>query len=124
MAGRDRKLDPITGDYIPDGRGGWQTTRTIQTAVHHQIHGERGRWAGDKDAGSEIHLLPKKNTESTMQRGADVIREALAVFEADGRATDVQVAVDRDQRGRQAFRASIRDTQSGEVVSSLIPFGV
>jgi phage gp46-like protein len=117
MAGRDRKLDPGTGDYVADGRGGYETTTTAETALYHQIQGELGRWWGDAAAGSRLYELDRAKSHARITRTAleDRLREALApLFEA-GRITEVSVQASRD-RDRASFEVTCRDGQRGELL--------
>lgn len=116
MPGLNRRIDPATGDYIRDGRGGHETTPTIETGVYHQIRGKRRLWIGDPDAGSDLYLLPRRN----LDRGAvvfadDAIRRAVQPFVDAGEATAVETALQAEKTGRLAGAASITDVQAGDI---------
>ncbi len=125
MAGYDRLIDPTTGDYVDADGGEYEETKTIATAVYHQLKTERGRWWGDADAGSDLYLIRQKGlTRSTVVFAEDAIRTALQPFVDNGQATDVQVAASADAFGKLAIEASITDLQGGRIdVSDIAPVG-
>jgi phage gp46-like protein len=123
----DRKIDSLTHDYVEDGLGGFQTTTSIATELHHQLLSERGRWVGDPDAGSDFHQLRAAgaaDTDTTAKQAAEYTRNAVQPFLDAGRAADFQVATERDQSGRLVVTSSIRDIQHGAIdLGAIIPFG-
>jgi phage gp46-like protein len=124
MPGWDRTIDPVTGDYIDDGAGGTETTMTAQTAIHHQLQGELGSWAGDDLAGSRFHTLARaKNSLRTPQVLEDMARECLRPLVAEGLISEPEIVVERDVN-RIAIETTCRDLQSGEelVVTTVLPF--
>jgi hypothetical protein len=111
MPGLDRKLDPATGDYVDDGAGGTETTRSALTAVYHQGRTPRGGWVGDPSAG--IRDVPGKSSERTQRVVEDVWREAMAPLVAEGRITEPEVITERN--GDQIrFAVASKDLQTGE----------
>ena len=50
MPGLDRKINPLTRDYIDDGAGSTETTRNASTAIWHQFNTVKDRWWGDAEA--------------------------------------------------------------------------
>src|SRR5262249_39312336 len=97
MAGSDRILDAATGDYVSDGKGGYQKTTDIRTAVWHQIAGNRGQWVGDVDAGSDLWKFERTgNSLATAIAAKDAMVQCLKPFVDDGRAAQVAVSTDRD----------------------------
>lgn len=124
--GFDRVLS-ADGDYVQDGKGGWKTTNTIAPAVRHQALDERGNWAGDPGAGSDLHTFRRaKDTDATAGRAAEALRASLQVFVDQGRAADLSVEGTRDQRSKRALSASLRDVQTGDEVAltTQLPWGV
>src|SRR5215207_3074440 len=111
MPGRDRKLDPRTGDYIPDGKGGYLYTTTIETEIQHQLKGVFGSWWGDPNAGSRIRELAKGHMDTpTIVLAKRYAELALRPFVDAGRARDLQIAV--ATRGQQIIiTTSLTDTQ-------------
>lgn len=125
MAGYDRTIDPLTGDYQDAAGGEYVESLTISTAIYHQLRTERGRWWGDPLAGSDLYLAKYEGAGIVGARFADnAIRQALQPFIDDGLAADLQVTVDSDARGRLIIDSTITDIQSGEIdVGSLAPMG-
>ncbi len=126
MPGRDRILDPISRDYVADGKGGYQKTTTLRTAIHHQLLDELGNWVGDPEAGSTLHEFGRaKNSEAQALRAAEAVRVALQRFVDQGLAKDLDVTVERSVEGRWVIRSSITDIQHNETIdlSDLLSFG-
>lgn len=125
MAGYDRTIDPLTGDYVDATGGEYQETLTIRTAIYHQLRTERLRWWGDPYAGSELYLAKHQGTGIVGARFADnAIRQALQPFVDEGLAADLQVDVTADARGRIIIDSSITDIQNGEIdIAPLAPIG-
>jgi phage gp46-like protein len=121
----DRVLSPLTLDYVPDGRGAWQTTPTIATAIHHQLRSERNGWCLDPDAGSDLHTLARlRLTEGVALRAGDTIRAALKPLVEEGRAADVAIRAERQPGGLLALEGTVRDVQHGPIdLEPLLPFG-
>lgn len=124
MPGRDRKLGP-DGDYLPDGKGSYQTTTDLSTAVRHQLQGERNRWVGDPDAGSLLYTLERaRNSAATSQKAQDIVKQAMQPFLDLGLATKLETIVDRDVGGRFGLSSTLHDLQHGEIdISDLLPGG-
>lgn len=124
MPGRDRKIDPVTRDYVKNGRGGYETTTTIATKVYHQLKGKRGTWWGDPDAGSDCHLIPQKGAGvGGIVFAKNAIRTALQRFVDQGLARDIEVEATSTASGRIVPRSSITDIQAGKIdTTGLTPF--
>jgi phage gp46-like protein len=118
MAGRDRKLNVLTGDYIADGNGSYETTTTAETAIYHQMRGDKGKWWGDYNAGNRFFELARvKSIQNvSVNRLRDVISELLQPLIDANR---VHGLIFRDERkgDRIDIEATVIDSQSGEVVS-------
>lgn len=125
MAGYDRKLDPLTGDYVDATGGEYAEVLTIETALYHQLRTELRRWWGDPRAGSDLHLAKHKGASLEGARFSDnAIRQALQPFVDDGLAADLQITVEADERGRLIIDASITDIQHGLIdLAPLAPIG-
>ena len=126
MPGFDMALDPKTGDYIDDGRGGFVTTDTIATMVQHQLTVHRNGWIADPDLGCDAHLIPPKSNNSTALRFKDAYQQALQEFVDLGLAADLVIETERDSRtGRIAIKSSMRDVQRGDInLQGLLPLAV
>lgn len=120
----DRKIDPITKDYVDDGAGSTVWIETSQTAVHHQVLTRFGEWAGDPEAGSRLGALPRKLNEITAHEAKDALEDALRALAEAGFVTDNQVEVTRDQNGKLSLAARSTDLAGGEIdLTNLLPWG-
>jgi phage gp46-like protein len=127
MPGLDRVLDPITKDYVSDGAGSTSKTTSLMTQLHHQFYGRLDGWVGDPSAGSLLYKLERgRNSRAEADRAADYVRQAVQRFIDSGLASDLDVGVQRDGRGRWALYSSLRDLQSGAIIdlNPLLPYGV
>ena len=123
----ERIIDPVTHDYVPNGKGGYLKTRTASTAVYHQILDELDRWWGDSEAGSKLYLLARENAgEANLRKAAEYMKAALDPFVKAGRIAELEINVKRDARNRFVLEGGYRDVQSGEQIDlgSVLPFGV
>jgi len=125
MAGKDRALDPLTGDYVPDGKGGWKYTTLADTKCYHQLKTARNTWPGDPDAGSDYALLDRKDTDEEIARAADMTRDALQPLLDLNLIADLKLETGRDEGGRPVIQSTVTDTQSGAEVelTALLPYG-
>lgn len=103
------------GDYIDDGAGAFELTRSAQPSLRHQVLDQLGAWAGDPEAGRELVPLNQRfNTEAEANNEADTVRTALRPLILEGVIRDLQITTDRDQFGRWQISVSCEDAQSGE----------
>ncbi len=121
---KDRKLDPITHDYIPDGAGGFETTETIETEMQHQILDRFAMWWGDPSAGSMLYMLAQANLGERDRLLAKRYSEvALQSIVDGGRATNLRVTsrIDKTYQ-RIVVENTLSDVHSaGADVSVLTP---
>lgn len=124
MPGLDRRIDPATRDYISDGSGGYEKTRTAETAVYHQMRGNLGQWALDPDAGGRLYELARaKSGLRTPVIVADMLEELLKPLVREGLIGDPTIIVEREL-DRIADETTVVDLTSGEQLPlvSLIPY--
>ncbi len=123
MAGTDLVFDPVTGDVVDDGLGGFVETDGADTAVYLQFCTELDGWVMEQDLGCKAHLVQRKNNMTTGIELKACYQQAYEPLVADGRIADPVVTVDRDKLNRIAIRTSARDAQRGvRELSDLIPF--
>jgi phage gp46-like protein len=116
MAGLDRKIDPVTKDYIADGFGGFETTTTIAPAAYHQLVGKRGFWWGNPDQGSDLHLIANENiSQKTFIFAKNAIATAMQMFIDQRRARDLTIDIDSPRPGYMTIESQITDTQGGVI---------
>lgn len=106
----DRMIDPATGDY-----NGERTTG-LENAAQMRLKTPLGSWLFDKDLGSKLHLLPRKDTEQTRALAEQYAFQALSPLITDGRATAISVTASRKLPGWISL--SVRITQAtGDVAT-------
>lgn len=115
MPGLDRELDPVAGDYVPNGKGGTKTTRSAATAVVHQFRLSHNTWPGDPDAGIRNQILDRaKSSPPTAVAIEDMTRDALQPLVDLDWITVPRVVVERQPAGRVAHEVVAVDRQTGE----------
>jgi Mu-like prophage protein gp46 len=125
MPGRSRKIDPVTRDYVANGKGGRTTTTTIETSIYHAFTGRRGTWPGDADHGSDVWRLAKDRlTDDIASKAENALAVAAQPFLDEGLARSFDVRAERDPaNGRLLIETIIVDAQAGPIdVSDLTPF--
>ncbi len=124
---RDRVIDSITGDYVSDGAGGFQTTRTAATALYTQMTMKRNAWWGNPDGGNDIDELLREGDigDELFREAEDRIRLAMKPLLDAGRVRNLVIAAERDQDGRLVIASSVQDVQHGELVRApSLRFGI
>lgn len=116
MAGLDRTIDPLTGDYVDAEGGEYEETRTIAPAVYHQLKTPRNGWWGDPERGSDLHLVRRRNlNRDTVLFAENAIRTALQPFIEQRLARDLVVKSETDARGRLTMESEITDIQGVQI---------
>lgn len=124
MAGYDRQLDPLTGDYVDEEGGEYAETLGSETAVQHALKGERDRWWGDPNRGSRLYLIRTKNLDQPTAAWAE--NEVLAALQplVDEKLIDApQVRSETDARGRMVLETAMTDLATGEPLVIAPPIG-
>lgn len=101
-ATRDRKIDPITLDYVSDGRGGFVEVDVIENQIAISFVAAFSEWEGDSGLG---HRFPKRETDTpaTRLRLRDLAIDALRWLVEDGSLETVDVTVEHYDLGKVAF---------------------
>ena len=119
MAGFDRVIDPVSRDYVSDGKGGRKKTRDASTAIYHQFITQLGRWIGGPDKGSDFFKLDRaKNPLSKPMEIQDIAVAALAPLVEEERITEAVFEQDRSI-DRVLTKINVTDIQSGEKLELL-----
>jgi hypothetical protein len=124
--GLDRKLDPVTKDWIDDGAGEFEQTTSLITAAQHQVLTPKGKWWGDNEAGCDLHGLLPLRDETGLRERREAVRAALSVFEEDGRGRNLMASVTVDYSGRVLFQGEMEDLGANadrNLTPLLEPFG-
>lgn len=122
MPGYDRKIDPLTGDYVDAPGGAYAETLTIQPQLYHQLRTPRGQWWGDPDAGSDLYLI-KQLDKGTLVFAKDATSSALRPFVEAGQARDLRVEATGSELGRLSLEVAITDTTTGEPLDDIVSIG-
>lgn len=115
---KDFKIDPVTGDFVRDGKGGWVLVETAETAVQLQLATRYRSWWRDPEKGSQLgdpRLLVGSNKVQAAQAEA---QRALRVLERAGRIAQVQVIAEQPQPSRVVVQATFRDTSTGQQIKT------
>lgn len=121
MAGLSPKIDPLSGDFVRDSNGRWETTTGSDTSVQLALRLVRGWWGGE--VGSTIAALhrgigPADPVEAT----SEAVREALAPLVSRGAIGDLSIVVERESP--LVLRVQWFDLQAQRPASQLVaPFG-
>ena len=116
----DLETDPITGDFVSDGAGGWACTLYGDTSVLHQLSCHYDRWWADPELGSLLFDRDRFVTAPAALVRAEVER-ALAVLVRDGKIADLEVVAVEVGGGRVDVSTTYRLVESDQVVTAQIP---
>src|SRR5687767_7233653 len=101
------KRNPVTGDLIPDGKGGYEKTQTAENLVRNQLLAHRDECWQDPELGSHLHDLERFIADPD-GLAADDARLALERIEAAGRITNIEVTAE-ETPGRVTVATRFRD---------------
>jgi phage gp46-like protein len=91
----DRRIDPVTGTFVSDGRGGFERCEVIENQIAFSYMIEEGSWEGDAELGHRFRELARaENTATNRLRLADLARQAIQWLIDDGSVESVEVTVD------------------------------
>lgn len=103
-------IDPATGDYT-----GTRTTG-LENAVQMRLKTPLGAYLFAPTLGSKLHLLPRKDSESTRALAEQYAYQALQPLVTDGRAMAVTAAATRKRAGWIDLSINIEQA-SGDVAT-------
>ena len=118
----DRKFDPETQDFIPNGRGGYERTPNADTSVMNQVLARRGKFWGDPDLGTlengleDIEFDPARDGVQAFKRG-------LGRLEALGRIRNLEVTAAQPAPGKVRIDTRFQDTSTSQVVTARVKSG-
>lgn len=110
------RINPLTGDFVRDGRGGWVLTDTAETAVQLQLVHHYRAWWGAPERGSRLHD-PRVFTGNKLQAVKAEAERAMRVLEQAGRIANVEMVVEQPQQGRIVIEIKARDTATGKAIA-------
>ena len=114
----DLAMDPITGDFVSDGAGGWERTTHGDTAVLHQLECHYNAWWGDPELGSLLHDRDRFAGGPAAVRAE--VERALALLVRDGKIADVTVVASSSVAGRVEVATTYRLVESDQLVSGVL----
>jgi hypothetical protein len=91
----------VDGDYVPDGRGGFETVSSAEELINRvafKLKARRGGFPLMPDLGSRLHLLGREKPSNRANAAKSHIAEALA-----------------DERGLTLDTVDIRDLSGGSI---------
>jgi phage gp46-like protein len=116
----DLKFDPITGDLVPDGAGGWERTEHSDTAVWNQLTIHWERWWADPDIGSRLFERDEFTSDPAPLVEAET-RRALQLLVDENLIADVRVVAVESSAGRVDVRTLYRLVATGQDVETFLP---
>lgn len=116
------KRDPVTGDRIKDGSGGFVKTTTAENLVRNQLLGRLGEVWQDPELGSRLHDREafRARPEVLVPNEAERALERVA---AAGRIANLEVRAESQRTGRVNVATRFTDTSSGQLVATKVPVG-
>lgn len=91
----DRKLDPVTEDFIAAPRGGFLLCDVIENQIAFSYLIEYGSWEGDPTLGHRFKELARAvNTVENRNRLRDLAKQAVQWLLDSGALDSVEVTVD------------------------------
>jgi phage gp46-like protein len=101
----DRRLDPVTGDFVDGDAGGFESCDDIENQIASSFLIERGSWEGDPELGHRFAELENAtDTAENRARLRDLARDAVQWLVDDGKLSHVDVTVEQFDAGGVAFQ--------------------
>ncbi len=118
MAGYDRKIDPVTRDYVDnDDANGFELVSNISTSLYHDLQTELNSWWGDETAGSALFQVFRMGLNSeTLAFARLSVKAVLEKYVRIGLATDPFVDVEAVPGGRFRLLARLTDV-TGAIIN-------
>lgn len=113
------KRDPVTGDLVKDGKGGFVKTFTAEGLARNQLLAHRDACWHDPELGSHLHDLERFIADPD-GLASDDARLSLERVVAAGRIDNVQVVAE-ESVGRVTVATRFRDTSTNQVVTLKLP---
>lgn len=114
---KDYKFDPVTGDLVRDGKGGFVLVDTAETALFEQMTHHFRAWWARPDHGSRLHDVRAFKATDLPSVVAEA-RRALGQLESAGRIANVQVRGETPKVGRIVVASTSRDTSTGRTLTT------
>lgn len=123
----DRRLDPVTGDFVAASRGGFELCDDIENQIAFSFMIARGSWEGDPDLGHRFAEIARSLDEvESRNRLRDLARDAVKWLIESGKLESVEIIAESFRPGGVAFQLDYR-TPGSKVLKSaggfLVPTG-
>jgi len=112
---KDYRFDPVTGDLVRDGKGGFVLVDTAETALQEQVLHHYRAWWGAPEQGSRLHDLRAFGRDKRKAAEAET-RRALHELEKRGRISNLEVVAEQPTQGRINVATKSRDTSTGQII--------
>lgn len=119
---RDFKFDPVTQDWIPDGKGSFVTTELADTTVMHQLLCRYRQWWGDPELGSRLFDLNSFQSNPAVL-AAEEAKRCLNRLVASGRIANLEVEAEMQGPSRVVVATTFQDASTGQVVDTFAKIG-
>lgn len=118
-------LDPETGDYVLED-GAPVIDKGLKTPAFIRLRAKRQTWlyAPDTRWGSDYHLLKKNHSTTDTTQTVSVGNRALQPLLDDGRASEIDITIDRQSRPASRLKIGITDAQGEGEEIVLVPIKV
>jgi phage gp46-like protein len=114
---KDYKFDPVTGDLVRDGKGGFVLVDTAETALQEQVLHHYQAWWGAPAQGSRLHDLRAVGRDKVRAAIAEAQRALGALVKA-GRISNLEVVGEAPKAGRIVVATKSRDTGTGKTIAT------
>ncbi len=105
----DRRLDPVTGDFVDGDDGGFESCEDIENQIAFSYLVPLGSWEGDPTFGHRFAELDRAtNTSENRNRLRDLATDAVAWLVKLGRLASVEVTVEKHSSTAAAFQVDYR----------------
>lgn len=100
----DRRLDPVTGDFVAASGGGFEACDDIENQIAFSYLVPRGEWEGDPDLGHRFAELENAtNTAANQARLRDLAADAVKWLVDAGKLSRVDITVESFEPDAVAF---------------------
>ena len=101
----DRRLDPVTGDFVDGDAGGFESCEDIENQIAFSYLVPVGSWEGDPELGHRFGELDSAtNTSENRNRLRDLAERAVDWLVKLGRLSRVEVSVESVKPDGAAFQ--------------------
>lgn len=127
MKGVDRKIDPVTGDFVSAPGGRFAECDPLENILALVFLLDRGAWEGDIELGNRFAELRRATVaDGAERRLEDLVRDAVQWLVDEGEIEEIKVTVERYARGMFAFEVDVTPVgrRKFAVGPFYVPFGV